>query len=244
MEMNSVSVRCPGGAARDRRGGGRNARACHTGAVPRDRDVKAFHDRAPTYEAGWRGRMHLDIITGTVAIALKVERAPTRVLDVGCGTGALLRLLGDRLGDDCKELVGIDAAAGMIEVAAAHADDTRLRFSTGVAEHLPFPDAYFDLVVSSTSFDHWSDQGAGLCECARVLRDEGHLVLTDLFSLWLLPTLALGHRGHARTKHRASALLRSVGFESVTWYGVYQLIIAAAVATKQRPSPTTRSTSG
>jgi ubiquinone/menaquinone biosynthesis C-methylase UbiE len=205
--------------------------------VPHDRDVEAFHERAPTYESGWRGKMHLDIISRTADIALAVEPAPTRVLDVGCGTGALLRLLADRLDDGCQELLGIDAATGMIAVAEARAHDTRLGFSTGVAEHLPFPDGHFDLVVSSTSFDHWVDQPAGLRECARVLADDGCLVLTDLFSMWLAPTLAFGRRGRARTKHRATALLRAEGFATVTWHGVYQLIIAAAVATKRPPDP-------
>jgi ubiquinone/menaquinone biosynthesis C-methylase UbiE len=43
-----------------------------------------------------------------------------------------------------------------------------LRFSVGVAEHLPFRDGSFDLVVSVTSFDHWSNQQAGLAESHRV----------------------------------------------------------------------------
>lgn len=206
--------------------------------MPYDRDVRAFHDRAPDYESGWRGKMHLDIITRTVDIALEVEPAPARVLDIGCGTGALLRLLADRLEGTCEELVGIDAAAGMIEVARGRADDPRLGFSNGSAEHLPYPDGHFDLVVSSTSFDHWSDQAAGLQQCARVLAGDGHLVLTDLFSLWLAPTLALRHRGHARTKRRAAALLRAAGFSTVAWHGVYQLIIAAAVAAKETPRRT------
>ena len=57
----------------------------------------------------------------------------------------------------------------MIEVASESVDDNRLKFSAALAEHLPFPDGTFDLVVSTTSFDHWSDQEAGLRECARVL---------------------------------------------------------------------------
>jgi ubiquinone/menaquinone biosynthesis C-methylase UbiE len=40
----------------------------------------------------------------------------------------------------------------------------------------------FDLVVSVTSFDHWSDQQAGLAECHRVLVPGGRLVLVDQFS--------------------------------------------------------------
>ena len=51
--------------------------------------------------------------------------------------------------------------------------------------------------MSTTSFDHWSDQQAGLRECARVLVPGGRLMLVDLFSLWLAPTLTGGRRGKA-----------------------------------------------
>lgn len=51
----------------------------------------------------------------------------------------------------------------------------RLRFQLGAAAQLPYPDGTFDLVVTTTSFDHWADQRTGLHECARVLVPGGHL---------------------------------------------------------------------
>lgn len=175
--------------------------------------------------------MHRDIATRTADMALSLDGSPRRVLDVGCGTGFLLRLLAERL-PEAEDLAGIDAAAGMIDVAQSGGHDLRLRFSTGVAERLPFPDEFFDLVVSTTSFDHWRDQGTGLVECARVLNRQGYLVLTDLFSLWLVPTLLVGHPGHARTRHRANRVLAAAGFRAIEWHRLYSLIIATAVASK------------
>jgi ubiquinone/menaquinone biosynthesis C-methylase UbiE len=120
----------------------------------------------------------------------------------------------------------------MIEVARSNARDPRLQFLIGVAEQLPYPDATFDLVVSTTSFDHWRDQQAGLIECARVITPGAHLVLADQFSTWLVPTLLGSRSGKARTKARAERLIVSAGLHDVKWHDLNALIIRAATATK------------
>src|ERR1700722_16489751 len=164
--------------------------------MPPERDLAAFEDRATSYEQGWRGRLHHEIADKTSDLALLTPSEPHRILDVGCGTGYLLRSLAKRC-PDADELVGVDPAPSMIEVANGSVDDNSLRFSPALAENLPFRDGTFDLVVSTTSFDHWSDQQAGLRECARVITPGGHLVLVDQFSLWLSPTLIRTRRGKA-----------------------------------------------
>ena len=199
--------------------------------MPPYRDVAAFDDRARSYDQGWRGRLHHAISNRTAALAAATVAAPQRVLDVGCGTGYLIRVLAGHY-PRAQELAGIDAASNMIQAAKSINDDERLTFVTGVAEQLPYADASMDLVVSSTSFDHWSDQGAGLAECARVLRPGGYLVLVDQFSQWLIPTLAVSRRGKARTRRRATALLLDAGFDRPDWHHLYAVIINAAVATR------------
>jgi len=59
--------------------------------------------------------------------------------------------------------------------ASARKAMTRAGAAGCTAERLPWPAATFDLVVSTTSFDHWADQRAGLAECARVLAPGGCL---------------------------------------------------------------------
>jgi ubiquinone/menaquinone biosynthesis C-methylase UbiE len=197
--------------------------------VPPDRDLAAFEARAAGYEQGWLGRLHHDIADRTADLAQAAQPHAQRLLDVGCGTGYLLRSLASRC-PDAEELAGIDPAPSMIEVATASSDDDRLNFSVGVAERLPYPDGNFDLVVSSTSFDHWSDQQAGLLECARVLKPGGRLVLVDQFSLWLAPTMLVGRHGKARSKRRAGRLLTTAGFQSLAWHDLYAVIIKAVTA--------------
>jgi ubiquinone/menaquinone biosynthesis C-methylase UbiE len=120
----------------------------------------------------------------------------------------------------------------MIEAAKVSSRDERLKFAVGIAEDLPYPEGFFNLAVSTTSFDHWSDQQAGLTDCARVLTPGASLVLVDQFSMWLTPTLLAGRRGKARTKHRATRLLAAAGFQSPEWHDLYAAIIKAAVATR------------
>ncbi|MGH3157257.1 MAG: class I SAM-dependent methyltransferase [Streptosporangiaceae bacterium] len=120
------------------------------------------------------------------------------------------------------------------DVAAAQAagGDGRLSFRVGTAEELPWPAETFDLVVSSTSFDHWADQQAGLRQCFRVLTPGGHLVLVDQVSAWLVPTLVGSRRGKARTKRRAGTLVTAAGFRSLEWHDLYAVLIRAVTATK------------
>jgi SAM-dependent methyltransferase len=198
--------------------------------VSADRDVEAFDARARGYDRGWLGRLHHQIADRTAALAASLVPAPRRVLDIGCGTGYLLRSLAVRY-PEASELVGVDPAPSMIEVARRSSGDERLSFAGGLAEHLASRDRSFDLVVSTTSFDHWSDQRAGLRECARVLAPGGRLVLVDQFSLWLIPTLVVGHRGKARTPRRAGRFLVDAGFTSVAWRRIYAVIINAVIAT-------------
>lgn len=194
--------------------------------------MQAFNERAPQYDAGRHGQLHHEISNRAVDVALQAAPAPRRVLDVGCGTGYALRRLAGRL-PDATELTGVDPAEQMVAVARASSDDRRLSFLSGTAERLPVPDASFDLVISTTSFDHWVDQRAGLAECARALPPGGHLVLTDIFSAMLAPTLLTpGRRDKARTRARATRLVTGAGLHSPQWHRLYAMIIQTVTATR------------
>jgi ubiquinone/menaquinone biosynthesis C-methylase UbiE len=194
--------------------------------MDRDRDVAAFDRRASSYERGAIGRWHVEVSRRVAAIIRDELPQPTVVLDVGCGTGALLRELAGRQPQPLRR-VGIDAAPAMASVAGLVAP-----VAVGRAERLPFRDGVFDLVLSTLSFDHWSDQRQGLTECGRVLAPSGRLLLVDLFSPWLWPTTRLGRRGRTRTVAGGTRLLRQAGFSDVGWRRVAPLV-RAAVATRR-----------
>ncbi len=103
--------------------------------MPPYRDVTEFNDRAASYDHGWRGRLHHEISERTAKLAVATVAPPTRVLDLGCGTGYLLRVLADRY-PDAEQLVGIDAAPAMVKTATAATHDDRLMFAAGVAEQI------------------------------------------------------------------------------------------------------------
>jgi ubiquinone/menaquinone biosynthesis C-methylase UbiE len=96
-------------------------------------------------------------------------RAGQRVLDVGCGPGALTRELVGRLGADAVRAVEPSASF----VAAARERFPDVRIEQAPAEELPFPDASFDAALAQLVVHFMRDPVAGLREMARVTRPGG-----------------------------------------------------------------------
>ena len=91
--------------------------------------------------------------------------APPRVLDVGSGTGALLRLLSGKLHPALA--VGVDLSPAMCRTARS--SPSPARFLTGDAEALPFRDGAFDLVISTSTFQWLPRLDEAIAEARRVL---------------------------------------------------------------------------
>jgi ubiquinone/menaquinone biosynthesis C-methylase UbiE len=135
-----------------------------------------------SYDA-WSHRLLLGSLFGPVAadIALSADGG-VQVLEVGCGPGHLaVRLAGEH----GFEVTGIDLDPAMVQRARANAAasaDARATFVVGDAAALPFPDASFDLVVSTMSMHHWAKPAAGIAEISRVLRPGGRALIWDFRS--------------------------------------------------------------
>jgi SAM-dependent methyltransferase len=102
------------------------------------------------------------------AQASRVEHG-LRVLDVGCGTGALTSTIADIVGAD--QVAGVDPSEPFVEQCRENLPGADIR--VGPAEALPFADAEFDRALAQLVFHFVDDPIASVREMARVTRPGG-----------------------------------------------------------------------
>jgi demethylmenaquinone methyltransferase / 2-methoxy-6-polyprenyl-1,4-benzoquinol methylase len=106
-----------------------------------------------------------------------------RALDVATGTGDLALELATRVGTD-GEVVGVDFSERMLELARAKAaaspGGATVRFDSGNALALEYPDDEFDAATVGFGARNFSDLAGGLSEMARVVRPGGRVVVLEI----------------------------------------------------------------
>ena len=135
--------------------------------------------------------------------ALSGTRPGDQVLDVGCSSGYLVRLLAASAGPS-GAVTGLDPSAAAIAYARRRGP-ANAAFRTGVAQDLSaFPDASFDVVTSTLAVHHLParKREAAFREMYRVTRPGGRLLVADFDpSGRVLPL----HRGAARMQQAAAS---------------------------------------
>ncbi|MDE2996278.1 MAG: methyltransferase domain-containing protein [Bacteroidota bacterium] len=128
----------------------------------------------------WLGRWHA-VYRSHIRRHLRPDRA-TRILDIGCGAGDILRLIRDRAGKDGFEvdLLGIDPDPRAIVRARALGTNASLSFQACHSSKLVETGATFDLVISNHLLHHLSrDDVQGLLADSMALSD-GLVIHNDI----------------------------------------------------------------
>ncbi len=103
---------------------------------------------------------------------------PSKLLDIGTGTGRILALLAPHIGTG----LGIDQSTEMLNIARTNLDKISLRncqVRQGDMYRLPLADAGFDVATLHNVLHFADDPAAVLQEAGRVLRQDGRLIVID-----------------------------------------------------------------
>jgi SAM-dependent methyltransferase len=179
---------------------------------PRRRRRPATWDDAEAYDR-FMGRFSAGLAPQMADLAVVSQGG--RVLDVGCGPGALTGELARRLGPEA--VTALDPSEPFI--AAVSDRYPGVSVHRGVAESLPFPDRAFDAVVAQLAIQFFTDREQGLAEMVRVTRSDGVVASCDWHHWHGSPhgpffqvTRELRTRGPWKRDFRpAAVLLRNLG---------------------------------
>jgi ubiquinone/menaquinone biosynthesis C-methylase UbiE len=119
------------------------------------------------------------------------------VLDVACGTGAVTRLVAERVAPG-GSVVGLDVNAGMIAVARLSVAGPKVAWREANVLELPFGDSAFDIVVCQQGLQFFPDRPLALRQMRRVLGPRGRLGLSCWRTSTESPAYAAIERALAR----------------------------------------------
>ena len=181
-----------------------------------DRIVAKYGRLAADYDRRWSSYLEASLRETRKRLDLG---SGLSVLDVGCGTGTLLKDLS--LSAPSLHLVGVDPTVEMLQVARISLGD-RVMLVESYAEQLPLATQTFDAVVSMSTLHYFTDPAGALKEMARVLRPGGQVVVTDWCADYLLcrcsePLIRVLHPVSFRTYRQAELkdLLIESGFTGI-----------------------------
>ncbi|HEY9763614.1 MAG TPA: methyltransferase domain-containing protein [Trichocoleus sp.] len=172
---------------------------------------------APMYDRRWASYINSTIQETINRLAINPHE---RVLDLGCGTGTLIR----RLMDLTPEALffGLDPSAEMLDIAKQKLPNS-VELCVGSADSLPFLNESFDVVISTNAFHYFRNPSQAIQEAKRVLKPNGRLVITDWCHDYLTCRicdffLSLFNRAHFRTYgvNEFQVILKTEGLQEIS----------------------------
>jgi ubiquinone/menaquinone biosynthesis C-methylase UbiE len=122
-----------------------------------------------------------------------------RILEVGCGSGVLCRLIAPQL-QPAGEMLGLDISPHFVEQASKYALQSGvaslIKFETGPAESLTYPNDSFNSALAARLLLHAKDPDAVVREMARVVKPGGRIIVMD----WDFDTVVVDHPNRDLTR--------------------------------------------
>lgn len=173
--------------------------------LPQEMQQHTYSIMYAVEESHWWFAGRRRILESFLRVIQQQLSANPRILDIGCGTGANLEMLGQ-----FGAAEGVDVSP---EALAFCRQRGLQNVRQGLAEHLPFADGSFDLVTGLDVVEHLDDDVAGLKEMRRVLRPGGYALLfvPAFMFLWGVQDDVSHHR-RRYTRAGLEQVVRDAGF--------------------------------
>jgi ubiquinone/menaquinone biosynthesis C-methylase UbiE len=142
------------------------------------KDVK-FGKRASVYDEGFEGKVSARFYKLLIE-QVEVHQGAA-ILDVGCGTGTILKNLSTITDIDGH---GIDVEENMVLEAKQKCPNMDIFVSDCIKT--PFEDNQFDIVTACLSYHHFADKKAFAKEASRIIKPGGHLYIADPRFPWVV----------------------------------------------------------
>lgn len=130
-------------------------------------------------------------------VAMAALRPGDRVLEVGCGAGDGVALTARRVG--AERVAAVEPARRYVDLVRLRVPGADVRH--GDAEHVPFDDLSFSVVLAIDSMHHWRDRERGLAAVVRALSHGGRLLIAER---------SLSSRGHGITPDEVEEVLATL----------------------------------
>ena len=149
-------------------------------------------------------------------------KSPTNFLDLGCGTGWAVCYV-TKITNGRGNFVGIDISKGMIEQSKSNANGLpNVYFYEASSDSLPLESNYFDTIICTNSFHHYSRPEVALSEVNRVLKPSGRIYILDVtaddfFIQWVNNKVRAKEKEHVKfyTTSEYGVMFNNVGLKHI-----------------------------